>query len=83
MYPNVAHGCMGLFHEKNTQYCVIFSECVRLKPAEIALAKPLNHGFVFVAVLSAVDRAEDVASRVATVLAGIGEVIISLERRES
>lgn len=83
MYPNVAHRCMGLFHEKNTQYCVIFGQCVRSKPAEIALAEALNHGFVFVAVLSAVGGAEDVASRVATVLAGIGEVIISLERRES
>lgn len=48
---------------------VIFSKSARSKHADIELAEVLNQGFVFVAVLRAIDGAGHVASGVAAALA--------------
>jgi len=70
MYPNVAHRRSRLFYPKNARYLGYFAECAPWIPAEAVAARPSNHELVFRAVLSAVDRAEHVAGRVATVQAG-------------
>ena len=70
MYPKAHIGVWDQLLSIVPVIGVIFGESVRLMHTDVAPAEVLNHGFVFVAVLRAIDGAGHAASGVSAVLAG-------------